>query len=117
MARLYNEINDLPRMEEMYERAVVALQNIIEREWQVNRTPYEEFSFYPAFCALRKKFFSGVRYLCQGCYDIPDGYDLCDECFHDRRSEHDLSHKFLRIPGEQWQQSRLQILRESLDQD
>src|SRR5271167_3384381 len=103
IARLYNEINDLPRMGEMHERGVVAFQNIIEREWQVNRTSYEKFTFYPAFCSLCKKFFSGVRYLCQGCYHLSDGYDLCDGCFHDRWGEHDLSHKFLRIPGEQWQ--------------
>ena len=106
LARLYNEIADLERMEEMYECALAAFQNIIEREWEVNRIPYEQFSFYPAFCSLCKRFFAGVRYVCRGCYNLPDGYDLCRDCFQTRKNEHNPLHEFLRIPGENWQQSR-----------
>jgi hypothetical protein len=87
-------------MEEMYGRGVTAFENIIEHEWQVNGTPREKFPFYPAFCELCKKFPSGIRYVCRGCYHLPDGYDLCDECYSSRRNEHSPSHEFLRIPSE-----------------
>jgi len=103
IARLCNEIHNPQRAQEMYERAVTAFENIIEKEWQLNRTPFDQFSFYPAYCALCKQFFSGVRYLCQSCYHLPDGYDLCGNCYKTRRSEHFTAHRFLRIPSEGWE--------------
>jgi hypothetical protein len=105
LGRLYNELNDPERMEDIYRCAVNAFEKIIERGWQVNRIPYKEFHFSHAYCELCKKFPLGVRYVCRGCYNLPDGWDLCGDCFNNRRTEHPASHEFLRIPSESWEQS------------
>ena|SRR2546423_14365295 len=102
LGRLYHEINDINQSEDFYKRGVDAFEKIMERDWHVNRIPYDEFYFYPAYCELCKKFPYGVRYVCRGCYNLPDGWDLCGDCYHSRRSDHPASHVFLRIPSENW---------------